>query len=368
MRIVLMIDWFLYYSVELANALSKEHEVMLITRDHNLEISSPDSPIDLDEFLDECLNRNIVREKLRYRPKNLRNFLEVLRVFKKIKAFNPDVIHIQESMDWRIILTAKMIGFDKVVLTVHDVVWHLGEEASRIHHRYLISFMRTKAKKIIVHGENLRGQFLSRYKGSKSKIYVIPIGVFPIYLNWDDESIEEEKNTILFFGRFNKYKGIDMLIKAEPLITKEIPDARIIIAGRGEELSKYDNLITKKRQFEIHNRFISNAEVAKFFRRAAVVVLPYIEASQSGVIPIAYAFGKPVVVTNVGSIPEVVEDGKTGFIVPPRNPEDLANAVIKILKNKKLKKTMSKNVLAKASTELSWSHIAKKTTEIYSLD
>ena len=336
MKIVLMIDWFLYYTVELANALSKEHQVMLITRDHNKEISSPDNPISLDDFLDDCLDRRIVREKLRYRLRDFKNFREVIRVYKKIKGFNPDVVHVQENSDWRILFIASLMGFDKVVLTVHDVVTHPGDIKNIM--RILSRIFRKRVRRIIVHGNYLKEQMLSKSQKFKDKICVIPHGVFEIYKNWDDVSVEEEENTILFFGRFSQYKGIDVLIKAEPLLAEEIPNIKIILAGRGEDFGKYEDLIKDKHHFEIHNRFIANHEISQFFRRASLVVLPYKEASQSGVIPIAYVFGKPVVVSNVGSIPEVVEEGKTGLLVYPNRHEELAGAIIKILKTPELKK------------------------------
>src|SRR4030043_34075 len=287
MKIAILIDWFIYYTVELANALSQEHDVMLVTRDHNYEISSSVDPISIDEFLDAWLIKKINREKLKYRRRNLKNIFEVMRVYKSIRSFRPDIIHIQENTDWRILLIAKMLGFEK---------------------------------------------------------------------------------TVLFFGRISRYKGLDILIKAEPLITQQIPDAKIVIAGSGQDFGRYESLITNRSRFEIQNRFISHREVPKFFRRTAVVVLPYVEASQSAVVPIAYMFGKPVVVTNVGSIPEVVDEGKTGFVVPPNSPEDLSRAIIRILENHGLRKTMSANALAKASADLSWNTIAQETAKIYSLN
>jgi len=363
MKIVLMVDWFLYYAVELANALAEEHEVMLITRDHNYEISSQDCPVELDEFLDECLDKRVLRERLRFRLSNLKSLNEVMRIYKIIKAFSPDVVHIQENTDWRILLIAKMFGFEKVVLTVHDIKKHPGDPGGIM--RIIGFILRKKAGKVIVHGNYLKKQLLSKTKMLKRKIHVVPHGAFSIYKKWDDEIVKEEEHTILFFGRISKYKGIDVLIKAEPIISKEIPDVRIIIAGRGEGLRKYENLIINRQCFEIHNRFISNAEVPRFFRRASVIILPYTEASQSGIIPIAYVFGKPVVVSNVGSIPEVVEDGKTGFVVQPNSPDDLGDAIANILKNKELKKKMSENALMKALTDLSWINIARKTAKIY---
>jgi glycosyltransferase involved in cell wall biosynthesis len=83
------------------------------------------------------------------------------------------------------------------------------------------------------------------------------------------------------------------------------------------------------------------------------------------VISSAYGFKKPVVATDVGSIPEIVDDGVTGFIVPPKNPEALAEAIIKLLKDEKLRKQMGENAYKKLKTDLSWDNIAEKTIEVY---
>jgi len=364
MKIVLMIDWFLYYSVELANALAGEHDVMLVTRDHNFEISSMEAPLSLNEFLNNNLNDKVGREQLRYRRRSWKNFWELIRVSKKIKDFNPDIIHIQENTDWRIYLIVKIIGLEKVVLTVHDVVRHPGEKEGFF---FLVRrALRNNCSRIIVHGNNLKAKLVANLGRSGEEIYVLPIGVLSVYRKWGSIEFLEEEKTILFFGRANKYKGIDVLIKAESLISKEVPEVKIIIAGKGESLDLYADQLSQDSQFEIHNRFIPNTEVHKFFQRAALVVLPYIEASQSGIIPIAYSFGKPVVATDVGSIPEAVDEGMTGFVVPPNNPERLAEAVIKILTDRKLRKALGNNALKKAHAELCWSSIADKTLKIYS--
>jgi glycosyltransferase involved in cell wall biosynthesis len=94
-------------------------------------------------------------------------------------------------------------------------------------------------------------------------------------------------------------------------------------------------------------------------------VLPYTEASQSAVIPLAYAFGKPVVAAAVGSIPEVVDHGQDGLLVPPRDSDALAEAVIGLLKDPETRRRMGQSALKKTRNELSWPVIARKTVEVY---
>jgi glycosyltransferase involved in cell wall biosynthesis len=368
MRILFLIDWHLYYTAELANALSEQNDIMLITRDHNFEISSPDDPVSLDEFLKSALDGRIRRETLRYKRRAVRNLAEIVRIRAAIREFEPDVIHIQETVDWRILaVAASFKGKKKIVVTVHDVVSHLGETrgVQDIFWRILVRV----ADVVIVHGHFLKHQLLQRFPdlGRRVKIGVVPHGAYSIYRKWDSNGIPEEPNTILFFGRISKYKGIEALIEAHKLIRREIPDTRIILAGRGDDLSRYQCIMDDGSGFEIHNRFIPNSEVPRFFRRSSVVVLPYLEASQSGVVAIAYVFGKPVVVTDVGSIPEVIERGETGFIVPPNDPAALAAAIVRLLNDSDLRQRMGKAAMNKANGELSWRMIATKTMREYAL-
>jgi starch synthase len=364
MKIVLIIDWHVYYTVHLANALCRDHDVLLITRDHSYEISSSEKSGELEHFLDDCLDKRILREKLRHRQSSLKNIAEVRRVYRVIQKFAPDIVHVQENTDWRILLLARLLGLEKTVLTIHDVVIHPGEPTGIL--KPLRRILRRKAKKIIVHGDYLKRQLISLFNTPENKIYVVPNGTHTLYKKWDNGSVREEKATVLFFGRISQYKGIDVLIRAGSRISLEFPEAKIVIAGKGPDFEKYASLIKDRSRFELHDRFIPDREVATFFRRATVVVLPYIEASQSGVALVAFAFGKPVVATDVGSLPEVVEDGLTGFIVPPGDPEALGEAIIKILGNPALQKSMGRNALAKGDSDLSWSRIAQKTAEIYS--
>jgi glycosyltransferase involved in cell wall biosynthesis len=175
----------------------------------------------------------------------------------------------------------------------------------------------------------------------------------------------ERENFVLFFGRISEYKGLQYLIEAEPLISAQVPGVRIIIAGEGEPFDRYEEMMIHRDRFIVHNYRIPDEQVASLFQQASVVVLPYVEASQSGVAAVACAFGKPVVATAVGGIPELIEDGRTGYLVPPRDAGRLAEAVVGLLKNPELRREMGRHAHAKAGTDLSWPAIARQTLAVY---
>lgn len=364
MKVVYLLDWFLYYATELTNAMVETQEVLLVTRDHNFEVSSSDAPTSLDEYLARALSPKVKTDRMRYQRLDPRGFLEVFRLHRLIRRWGADVVHVQETADWRIVLLAYLNRNRQLVVTIHDVEKHPGEQRGL--QGFLFRRLVRMAKKIIVHGDALREHFLRVFPEREGYVEIasIPIGVLSVYRVWDDPAVSEEPHTVLFFGRIAPYKGLEDLIAAQPRVSAAIPEARFVIAGGGP-FDGYRKLIRDDKAFEIHNRFIPNQEVPRLFRRAAVVVLPYVEASQSGVMPIAYDFGKPVIVTRIGSLTEVVEDGSSGLVVEPGNPEQLAEAIIRVIGDEHFRKRLAEGARRIAETRLSWKTIAAQTARLY---
>jgi glycosyltransferase involved in cell wall biosynthesis len=320
----------------------------------------------LREFLDAAVSDKVEVSQIRYRRGDPRSFLEVLRLQWRISRWGADVIHVQDTVDWRVVLLAVLNRHRQVVVTVHDIQAHPGDDNHRASYAWLFHVLLRTAKKVIVHGDGLRDQFKRRFSTSarRAEVVALPHGVFSLYRAWDDPSVEEDPYTVLFFGRIVLYKGLEDLIAAQPMVTAAVPQARFVIAGGGP-FDAHRSQIRDPDAFEIHNRFIRNSEVPRLFRRAAVVILPYREASQSGVIPLAYEFGKPVVATRVGSLPEVVDHGSSGFLVDPGSPEQLAQAIIKVLQDANLRRRLAAGARRIATTRLSWKTIAERTADLY---
>lgn len=141
-----------------------------------------------------------------------------------------------------------------------------------------------------------------------------------------------DERMILYFGYIRKYKGLPDLVRAMPLILKKV-SLRLVICGefyegREETLGLIDSL-NIGHAVTLVDRFIPNQEVGWYFCAADLVVLPYRSATQSGIVQVAYHYEKPVLITRVGGLPEVVPDGRAGFVVPPEDPGALAEAVIR---------------------------------------
>ena len=161
---------------------------------------------------------------------------------------------------------------------------------------------------------------------------MIPHAGFDYYTEFSSNFKHITKNpVILFFGRIDQYKGISILMQALPKILKRYPDVILRIAGNGNLQTEMPLIDKYKNNIELHNRWIRDEEVSDLIEDATIVVLPYTHATQSGVIPLAYAFSKPVVATNVGCLDEQVIDGETGYLCEGANADALSKAILKML-------------------------------------
>jgi len=162
----------------------------------------------------------------------------------------------------------------------------------------------------------------------------------PVYENFGAPVEREEARAalgitapkvLLFFGFVRKYKGLDRLLAAMPEIVRRVPDAHLLIVGEFYESAEpYLEQIRAGSvgdHITIHDTYVPNEDVAAWFSAADMLVLPYHHATNSGIVMIGYNFSLPAIVTNVGSLGEVVLDGRTGFVLDDASPDAIASAV-----------------------------------------
>jgi glycosyltransferase involved in cell wall biosynthesis len=162
----------------------------------------------------------------------------------------------------------------------------------------------------------------------------------PVYENFGKVMPKEQarrelgitaSKVILFFGFVRKYKGLDRLLAAMPRIVEKVPDVRLLVVGEFfDDPEPYLEQIREggvEDRVTIHNAYVGNDEVARWFSAADMLVLPYHSATNSGIVQIGYNFAVPAIVTDVGSLSEVVIDGETGYVLKDASPEELAAAV-----------------------------------------
>ena len=355
MRLVWLSFGFVEYCVPIANALTEHAEVTLLLPGEDAE------PV-RDE-IDPAVRF------LPFRKPRLRDTLRQVRtcsaIVRRVRDLDPDVVHLQQGHLWFNLALPALRRYP-LVLTVHDPRHHLGDRASRRTPQWVMDFGFRRASALIVHGDSLREQLLALVRTPVGGVHVVPnLERAGIRRNGMVQSKPDGPPTVLFFGRIWPYKGLDYLIRAQPRIAAEVSDVRIVIAGEGEDFEPYRKLMRNPAAFVVHNEFVSNERREELFTSSDVVVLPYVEATQSAVVAVAYAHARPVVATTVGAIPEIVDDGETGLLVPPRNESALADAVVRVLRDPDLAERLGRNGRRKIARQHSAAAVAAKTFGIY---
>lgn len=341
-------------SLRLASALAEDAHVtlMLPARDAAPHLKWLAPKVDFRPFEKPRLRQAVRQARL------------MRRLYRLIGDSAPDVIHFQKGHAWfNLLLLPTLAKRFSVVISIHDPVHHLGDRSSRTTPQWLMNLAYRRAARVIAHNEPMQREISTRCRIPLGRIDVVPL------IERGDaaagRAVPEEDKTILFFGRIWPYKGLEYLIRAEPSITAAVPDARIVIAGQGESFERYRRMMVNPAHFEVHNEFTSVDKRAELFRRASVVVLPYVEATQSGVIPLAYTHAKPVVATAVGGLASQVDDGRTGYLVPPRDSAALAKRVIELLEDGGRRRQFGANGRRKLEREWSASVVAEQTLHVY---
>jgi glycosyltransferase involved in cell wall biosynthesis len=286
-----------------------------------------------DQF-DNALDAN---EFPNYRILTLWLPLSWVKTATAIKAFKADLI----LVSWFLPFFAPAYGWIlrrcaniPKVIVAHNIAAHENWTLSS----QLLRYCFHPATRIVV----LSKATLQELK-QKLPLYIAKRGVQGFHPIYDcyvqvSQTVLKSATDLLFFGLIKPYKGLDLLIDAMALVIKQIPEAKLVIAG---EVYGDDSIYHKQIQalglgkaIETHFRYISEPEISSFFGATSLCILPYKSASQSGVIATAYSFGVPVLASDVGGLGEYIIEGETGYLVPPNDPEKLAIAIVKHLQNK----------------------------------
>jgi glycosyltransferase involved in cell wall biosynthesis len=175
--------------------------------------------------------------------------------------------------------------------------------------------------------------------------------------------LPDEAQVVLFFGGVRPSKGVGDLVEAFARLPRD-PLTRLVVAGYPSREMRVDVLRKRVERLGVADRvtldlrYIEPGEVAGVLELAAVVALPYRSATQSGVVQLAYSFGRPVVATAVGGLAEAVEEGRSGLLVPPEDPAALAAALARLLGDPELRRRLGERGAELSRTRHAWTDIA----------
>ena len=357
MKVSLLHFGFPEYTTGLANSLVNHVDLTLI---HPAKLSPlcqqlADPRIHIQSFTKP--------ERSRY-PGNFFSMIEMMQI---VRDLDPDVLHVQETFDYWYDLTLLFNRMPPLVTTIHDIAPHPGDRGNTPGVEYTKRIAFYRSQQLIVHAQVLKDTLSQQFGIPAQRISAIPHGELgSLYRQMANTSdVVREPYTVLFFGRIWPYKGLKYLVEAIPLVAKHIPEIKLIVAGKGENLEQYFPDGYDRNRYEIINDYIPNEAVAGLFGRSTIAILPYIESSQSGVAAIAYSTGTLVIASDVGGVGEMIKHEEDGLLVPPGDSRALANEIVRLLRDRQLQKKLRSAAIDRCKTDLNWSNIADRTMQVY---
>ena len=265
-------------------------------------------------------------------------------------------------------ILVKLFSETKILFLCHNVVEHESKWIDRILTRSVLK----KGNYFIVHSQedhdNLKAVFPH---ANVRKTFHPTYDVFNLS-DFDPQEIRKcfgiTGNVLLFFGFVREYKGLKYLLEAVPKVLSKVPVTLLVVGEFWKDKDYYIDLVDKlriKKNVIFVDEYVPNEEVGKYFSAADLVVQPYISATGSGIIQIAFGFHKPVVATQVGCLPEVVKDGETGYLVSPESSSDIATAIIKFFQKKQAEE-FAENI-KKDNYRFSWNRMVDVVDELASI-
>jgi len=259
-----------------------------------------------------------------------------IRAVRALRKRNPDLIVFVYWMPF-FLLSYGAIAFlnrifvkARILFICHNIIPHEAKFGDALLSRVGLSLPDA----FLFHSKAV-SEDLDRFRKTAPK-RTVPLPIFDVFPVLPDERIHTGDYTepvgrrILFFGHVREYKGLHLLLEAMKLIPEEERPYLITAGEFYESEAGYREQIEDlglTNWVELNNRYIPNEEVGRFFQTTDLVVLPYISATQSGILQMAYHFNKPVIITDVGGLPDFVEHGGTGYVIPPNDPSAIADAV-----------------------------------------
>jgi D-inositol-3-phosphate glycosyltransferase len=329
--------------------------------------------------------------------RNNANFAEKLtqllvyyaKLIRYVARSKPDILHILwnnkiEFFDRTILMMYYKVLEKKIALTAHNVNQARRDSKDSLLNRFTLKIQYHLCDHIFVHTQKMKDELCQDFDVAEKVVTVIrhPINnAFPDTELTPAEAkrrlgLRDDERTILFFGRIRPYKGIEYLLDAFRLLSvDEQANYRLIVAGepkKGSEEYLHEIQRSVKRDFNqgqviLRIQFIPDEEMEWYLKGADVLVLPYKEIFQSGVLFLAYSFGLPVVATDVGSFREEIVEGSTGFLCKPGDAAELAKAIETYFKSDLFKnlKVRRRELKDYADANHSWHAVAELTRNAY---
>ena len=257
-----------------------------------------------------------------FRMRNIMTVLIWIKFYLMMLLWNPDILHVA----WPLGKMSRILYLlpAKKVLMVHDPFKHSSNTSITQERDRVYAFKRFD--KLVLLNQIQKSEFCSYYKIPSTKIMINKMGYFD-YMEMLKVKSHIEKPYVLFFGYIVSYKGLEYFI--------------------------------------LKNQYIPVDELSQLLRDCEFAVCPYKDATQSGVVQTAFSLNVPMIVTNVGALPESVVNGVTGLVIPPHSVQDIANSICDLYNNREKLETMRKNIRNIWRKNMDWNTITDKYIGVY---
>ena len=271
------------------------------------------------------------------------------------------------------VVVAKLLGL-RVVITAHDV----QSFVERLSVPWMVKAAYRLSDRVIAQSKISKRELTAVLGVPETKIATIPHGNYlrlvagmPARESAKAElGLPGEARVLLFFGQIKEVKGLDVLLQAMPRLVREHPDTVLLIAGKvwKDDFGRYQRQIDSlgiSENVRLDLRFIPDHEVANFYAAADIVVLPYRRIYQSGVLLMAMSYGKPVVVSDIEGMTEVVTDGANGYVFPASDAEALTDRLARALADPEGLRVVGERALSHMREHHDWDEIGRMTAQCY---
>lgn len=327
----------------------------------------PDTATNLDEWLDEIGSDKLFIIK-DYKDKNKWDFViktmylffvDQWKIRKKFRMIKFDFSFRTLYGHWNSIVE-RCIKKEKIVSICHDPVSHSGEKG------YFAKAVRKSiidSDDVVVLTKSFVPLVNKNYNIPIEKIHFVPHGRMSSYVKCQDDRYKidysKDKYNFVFFGRIEKYKGLHVLAEAGKILQEKRTDFTIVVAGNGD-FAEYEKEYSEIKNSKVINRFIPDQEVGCLFSGPNIIaIIPYLDATQSGVIPIAYEYETPIIASNTGGLKEQLDNGKIGLLFEAGNAAELAQKMEYIMDNKD-EFNRQAELIRNFRESLNWDVLAKK--------
>lgn len=348
MRVVVACDWFLKYaSAQSASLARAGASVLLLCRTHAHEFGGDQR--EREAALDHARAAGVRVVQAPGRLSDPRALRAWTGIAVRVRRFGADVAHVHDGADPRAL---PVLAGLPTVLTLHDPAPHPGQPVPAARKRWLLhgsrDVWRARASAIVVHSDALR-PYVRLAAGQRCEVlpHGLDVATRPLAV--------PAQPAVGFFGRLAPYKGLDVLAAAMPLVWQARPHTLVHIAGAGDE----PVALTDSRA-RIDRRYLPEADIAKFFAASSLTVLPYTQASQTGVGSLAVGFGVPIVASRLGGLPDLTLD--PSYLVDPADPHALASAIVRHLDDGA---EVRRQVLELVARPRGWAAVATRALSLY---